>query len=76
MTTSALLRHDIGYMSALTSGLREWMVEREITSLTDMRGLMSWQRSPDRNTYTRANYIRILERYVDHRWQTVECMSG
>jgi dihydroorotate dehydrogenase (fumarate) len=65
MTTSALLRHDIEYMSALTNGLRTWMREREIASLADMRGMMSWQRSRDRGVYTRANYLRILERYTD-----------
>jgi dihydroorotate dehydrogenase (fumarate) len=64
MTTSALLRHDIGYMSTLTNGLRIWMEEREIASLADMRGMMSWQRSRDRSAYTRANYLRILERYA------------
>jgi dihydroorotate dehydrogenase (fumarate) len=66
MTTSALLRHDIAYLSTLVSGLSTWMVEREIASLADMRGMMSWQRSRDRAAYTRANYLRILERYAGH----------
>ena len=65
MTTSALLRHDIEYMLTLTNGLRTWMEEREVSSLADMRGMMSWQGSRDRSVYTRANYLRILERYVD-----------
>ena len=64
MTTSSLLRFDIGYMTTLVSGLHKWMEEREIASLTDMRGMMSWQRSGDRISYTRANYLRILEHYV------------
>jgi dihydroorotate dehydrogenase (fumarate) len=64
MTTSALLRFDIGYMTALVDGLRRWMEEREVASLDDMRGMMSWQRSRDRSAYTRANYLRILEHYV------------
>jgi dihydroorotate dehydrogenase (fumarate) len=64
MTTSALLRHDIDYMSILVNGLRRWMDEREIVSLADMRGMMSWQRSRDRSVYTRANYLRILEHYA------------
>ncbi len=63
MTTSALLRHDFGYMATLASGLHEWMTRREIASLAVMRGMMSWQRSRDRSAYTRANYVRILERY-------------
>lgn len=64
MTTSALLRHDIGYMHTLEVGLTDWMNQREISSLADMRGMMSWQHSKDRSAYTRANYLRILERYV------------
>jgi len=64
MTTSALLRHDIDYMATLVNGLRSWMEERDIASLADMRGMMSWQRSRDRSVYTRANYLRILEHYA------------
>jgi dihydroorotate dehydrogenase (fumarate) len=64
MTTSALLRNEIGYMAALSSGLRRWMQVREIASVDDMRGMMSWRRSKDRDAYTRANYLRILEHYV------------
>jgi dihydroorotate dehydrogenase (fumarate) len=64
MTTSALLRHDIDYMATLVNGLRTWMEEREIASLANMRGMMSWKRSRDRSVYTRANYLRILELYA------------
>jgi dihydroorotate dehydrogenase (fumarate) len=64
MTTSALLAHDIGYLTTLTDGLRAWMDAREIAKLADMRGMMSWQRSRDPSAYTRANYLRILERYA------------
>ena len=64
MVTGALLRDGIGFMATLTTGLRQWMEEREIASLADMRGMMSWQRSRDRSVYTRANYLRILNHYV------------
>ncbi len=64
MTTSALLRHDINYMAALAGGLRRWMEVRDIASVDDMRGMMSWRRSRDRDAYTRANYLRILEHYA------------
>jgi dihydroorotate dehydrogenase (fumarate) len=64
MTTSALLRNGIGYMATLTTGLHQWMEGRDIASLEDMRGMMSWQRSRDRSVYTRANYLQILEHYA------------
>jgi dihydroorotate dehydrogenase (fumarate) len=63
MTTSAILRDGLGFMATLTSGLHQWMQEREIASLPDMRGMMCWERSRDRSVYTRANYIRIIEHY-------------
>ena len=64
MTTSALLRGGVGTVTDLVAGLQRWMQEREFASLDDMRGVMSWQRSKDRSVYTRANYLRILERYA------------
>jgi dihydroorotate dehydrogenase (fumarate) len=64
MTASALLRHDISYMTALVGGLARWMEVRGIASLADLRGMLSWRRSPERDAYTRANYLRILERYA------------
>lgn len=63
MTTSAILHHGIDEMATLVNGLRRWMEERGFTKLDEMRGMMSWQRSKDRSVYTRANYLRILERY-------------
>jgi dihydroorotate dehydrogenase (fumarate) len=63
MTTSAILRDGVGAMTTMVNGLRRWMEEREIADLGAMRGMMSWERSRDRSVYTRANYLRILERY-------------
>ena len=65
MTTSAVLRGGTGAMTQLVNGLQRWMEEREIADLDAMRGMMSWERSRDRSVYTRANYLRILERYAN-----------
>ena len=64
MTASALLRHDAGHMAVLVNGLRDWLTAREIASVDDIRGMMSWQRGADRGAWTRANYLRILEQPV------------
>ncbi|MGA3001040.1 MAG: dihydroorotate dehydrogenase-like protein [Acetobacteraceae bacterium] len=64
MTTSALLRHDVEYMTTLVNGLRRWLDEREVASLDAIRGMMSWRQSVARDLYTRANYLRILEGYT------------
>jgi dihydroorotate dehydrogenase (fumarate) len=64
MTTSALLRRDAEYMAVLVNGLRQWMEARDFTSPNEFRGLMNWVRGADRELYTRANHLRILERSV------------
>jgi dihydroorotate dehydrogenase (fumarate) len=58
-----VLHGGIDTVATLVNGLRRWMDEREFTTLDEMRGLLSWERSKDRTVYTRANYLRILERY-------------
>jgi dihydroorotate dehydrogenase (fumarate) len=63
MTTSALLRYGAGYMATLSAGLGQWMEEREIASVADIRGRLSCQRSQDRSVYTRTDYLHILEHY-------------
>jgi dihydroorotate dehydrogenase (fumarate) len=63
MTTSAILQGGIDTVSSLVRGLHDWMDERGFVNLDEMRGLLSWERSKDRSVYTRANYLRILERY-------------
>lgn len=63
MTTSALMRHDIGYMTHLATGLRRWMDEHDIAAVGDMRGTMSWQRAPDRAVLTRANSMQAIDQY-------------
>ena len=64
MTTSALLRGGVGEVTNLVAGLQRWMEERDFANLDDMRGIMSWQHSRDRSAYTRAKYLRILDRYA------------
>ena len=63
MATSAILRHGVGGMTVPRDGLHRWMEEREFACVADMRGVMSWARSRDRSVYTRADYLRILDRY-------------
>lgn len=64
MTTSALIRHEVEYMTTLVNGLQRWLDEREIASLDTIRGMMSWRQSVAHNPYTRANYLRILQGYT------------
>ena len=60
MTTSALMRHGVGYMKTLHEGLVKELTEREAESVADIRGRMSRGATRDLAAYDRVNYIRIL----------------
>jgi dihydroorotate dehydrogenase (fumarate) len=61
MTTSALLRHGIGHMSALLAGLSQWLDARGVAAIGDIRGRTSRQRIDDPTDFDRANYLKILQ---------------
>ena len=64
MTTSALLRNGIGFLTTLVDGLRTWMEERQYESVQQMKGSMSQINCLDPGAYERANYIKIIESYA------------
>ena len=61
--TSALLRNDPTYVSAMRRGLEEWMERHKISSLDEMRGVASPYKTTNPAAFERANYIRVL-----HNW--------
>jgi dihydroorotate dehydrogenase (fumarate) len=63
MLASELLAHGVERLAALLDDLREWMVEREYTSIAQMRGSMSQRAVADPAAFERANYMRALETY-------------
>jgi dihydroorotate dehydrogenase (fumarate) len=63
MTTSALLRHGVGYMKVLLDDLKTWLASRNLESLDSIRGRMSQRNIPDPTAFERANYIRVLQGY-------------
>ncbi len=64
MTTSALLRHGIGFLTTLVDGLEKWMEEKQYSSVGQLRGAMSQANCLDPSAFERANYIKILENYA------------
>jgi dihydroorotate dehydrogenase (fumarate) len=64
MTTSALLRHGIGFLTTLIDGLRNWMEDRQYESVQQMKGSMSQINCLDPGAFERANYIKIIESYA------------
>jgi dihydroorotate dehydrogenase (fumarate) len=61
MTTSALLRHGVGYIGTLLTGLVQWLDARNIAAVRDIRGRMNRQNINDPIAFERANYIQILQ---------------
>ena len=64
MTTSALLRHGIDFLTTLVDGLRTWMEDRQYESVQQMKGSMSQINCLDPGAFERANYIKIIESYA------------
>jgi dihydroorotate dehydrogenase (fumarate) len=63
MTTSALLKNGVSFLSTLLGELKMWMERREYESVEQMKGSMSQQSVADPSAFERANYIKILESY-------------
>ncbi|PKU25075.1 dihydroorotate dehydrogenase-like protein [Telmatospirillum siberiense] len=61
MTASALIRHGVGYMKTLLDGLKLELEQREIESVSRIRGKMSRHAVADPTAFDRANYIKILQ---------------
>jgi len=67
MTTSALLKHGVNHMAVMLDGLRNWLAERDVGSLDQIRGRMNQRNLADPMAVERANYIRILQSYRPNR---------
>jgi dihydroorotate dehydrogenase (fumarate) len=63
MTTSAMLRYGIGFLTTLVDGLQDWMEAKQYDSVTQLKGMMSQINCLNPGAFERANYIKILENY-------------
>lgn len=63
MTTSALLEHGIGHLTAILADLTEWMEEHEYVSIAQMRGSMSQRAVAQPAALERGNYMKVLRAY-------------
>ncbi len=62
MTTSSVLRHGPGHVTALRDGLARWLADREYTSVSQARGSVARASVPDPDAYERANYLAVIDR--------------
>jgi dihydroorotate dehydrogenase (fumarate) len=64
MTTSSLLRRGPDHVRVLADGVRDWMIDREYTSVEQLTGSVSQINVGDPAAFERANYIDTLTRYA------------
>ncbi|MDZ7844185.1 MAG: dihydroorotate dehydrogenase-like protein [Anaerolineales bacterium] len=63
MSTSALLKHGMGYPTRMLAEVQLWMEEHEYSSIQQMQGSMSQQKAGNQSGFERANYIQVLGSY-------------
>lgn len=68
MLTSALMRNGVEYFDRILTDIRQWMAEKEYTSLGQMRGALSLLKVPDPSAFERGNYMRVLRKGVGPSW--------
>ena len=65
MMTSALLQNGPEHVTSVETELRNWMVEREYTSVSELRGSVSAANVADPSEFERANYMATLHSWAD-----------
>ena len=63
---STLLRNGPSRLLSLRASLERWLVEREYSSVRQLRGSMNLKACPDPSAYERANYIHLLHGWREH----------
>ncbi len=61
-TVSSLYQNSLDHMHTILREIEEWMERKGYSSLDDFRGKLSVENTPDRWTYRRAQYVRMLLR--------------
>ena len=64
MLASALLRHGPEWICSVEESVREWMETHEYESVTQLKGSMSQEASPDPAAFERSNYMESLISYT------------
>lgn len=64
MTTSSLLHYGPSHLATIEAQLRDWMVEHDYESVTQMRGAVASHAASDPAAYERANYIGNIATYT------------
>ncbi|MDH3252504.1 MAG: dihydroorotate dehydrogenase-like protein [Ignavibacteria bacterium] len=63
MMCSALLKHGPQHITSVLSDIRNWMLEHEYVSISQMKGSMSQKSVADPAAFERANYMKALQSF-------------
>ncbi len=63
MMCSALLKNGPQHITSVLGDLRQWMLEHEYVSVSQMKGSMSQKSIADPAAFERANYMKALNQY-------------
>lgn len=63
MMCSALLKHGPQHITTVLAEVRQWMLEHEYVSVSQMKGSMSQKSVADPAAFERANYMKALNQY-------------
>jgi dihydroorotate dehydrogenase (fumarate) len=64
MMCSALLKNGPGHITSVLDDVKQWMLEHEYLSVSQMKGSMSQKSVADPAAFERANYMKALQRYA------------
>ena len=67
MIASVLYQHGPDHVRTLLDGIRNWLLAKEYTSVTQMKGSLSLLNAPDPAAFERANYIKTLVNFTGDR---------
>jgi len=63
MLCSSLLKHGINHVRNIENHMKEWMVEKEYNSITELQGSMSQKKIADPGKFERAQYMKAITKY-------------
>jgi dihydroorotate dehydrogenase (fumarate) len=64
MIASSLYQKGPAQFAQLLDGIRAWMIEKNYTSVDELRGSMSQQHCPDPAAFERSNYMKALSSFT------------
>ena len=60
---SVLLKHGAGHLTNMLVELKQWLIEHDYESISQLTGSVSQQNAIDPSAYERANYVQVLDNY-------------